>query len=71
MEENKIQKPLILEIEEAKTELVEAVNKAIQVHKLPCYIVDLILQGIVAQVKEGAKQELEMAKEQMKTKEAV
>ena len=65
------QKPLILEIEEAKTELVEAVNKAIQVHKLPCYIVDLILQGIVAQVKEGAKQELEMAKEQMKTKEAV
>ena len=65
------QKPLILEIEEAKTELVEAVNKAIQVHKLPCYMVDLILQGIVAQVKEGAKQELEMAKEQMKTKEAV
>lgn len=65
------QKPLILEIEEAKTKLVEAVNKAIQVHKLPCYIVDLILQGIVAQVKEGAKQELEMAKEQMKTKEAV
>lgn len=65
------QKPLILGIEEAKTELVEAVNKAIQVHKLPCYMVDLILQGIVAQVKEGAKQELEMAKEQMKTKEAV
>lgn len=65
------QKPLILEIEEAKAELVEAVNKAIQVHKLPCCMVDLILQGIVAQVKEGAKQELEMAKEQMKTKEAV
>ena len=65
------QKPLILEIEEAKAELVEAVNNAIQVHKLPCYMVDLILQGIVAQVKEGARQELEMAKEQMKTKEAV
>ena len=65
------QKPLILEIEEAKAELVQAVNNAIQVHKLPCYMVDLILQGIVAQVKEGAKQELEMAKEQMKTKEAV
>lgn len=61
------QKPLILEIEEVKAELVEAVNKAIQVHKLPCYMVDLILQGIVAQVKEGARQELEMAKEQMKT----
>lgn len=61
------QKPLILEIEEAKTELVQAVNNAIQVHKLPCYMVDLILQGIVAQVKEGAKQELEMAKEQIKT----
>lgn len=61
------QKPLILEIEEAKVELVQAVNNAIQVHKLPCYMVDLILQGIVAQVKEGARQELEMAKEQMKT----
>lgn len=61
------QKPLILEIEEAKAELVQAVNNAIQVHKLPCYMVDLILQGIVAQVKEGARQELEMAKEQMKT----
>lgn len=61
------QKPLILEIEEAKAELVQAVNKAIQVHKLPCYMVDLILQGVVAQVKEGARQELEMAKEQIKT----
>lgn len=61
------QKPLILEIEEAKAELIEAVNKAIQVHKLPCYMVDLILQGIVAQIKEGTRQELEMAKEQMKT----
>lgn len=61
------QKPLILEIEEVKAELVQAVNNAIQVHKLPCYMVDLILQGIVAQVKEGARQELEMAKEQMKT----
>jgi hypothetical protein len=61
------QKPLILEIEEAKAELVQAVNNAIQVHKLPCYMVDLILQGIVAQVKEGARQELEMAKEQIKT----
>ena len=61
------QKPLILEIEEAKAELVQAVNNAIQVHKLPCYMVDLILQGIVAQVKEGARQELEIAKEQIKT----
>lgn len=61
------QKPLILEIEEAKAELVEVVNKAIQVHRLPCYMVDLILQGIVAQVKEGTRQELEIAKEQMKT----
>lgn len=67
MEENKIQKPLILEIEEVKAELVQAVNNAIQVHKLPCYMVDLILQGIVAQVKEGTRQELEMAKEQIKT----
>ena len=65
------QKPLILEIEEAKMEIVEVVNKAIQVRKLPCYMVDLILQGIMAQVKDGVRNELEMIKEQMKQNQEV
>ena len=65
MEENNIQKPLILEIDEAKSEIVKAINNAIQIHRLPCYIVDMILSDVYTQVKDGAKQELVMAREQI------
>lgn len=64
MEEQKEKRPLILEIDEAKAEIIQVINNAIQVHGLPCYIVDMILSNISAQVKEGAKNELEMAKKQ-------
>lgn len=64
MEEQKEKRPLILEIDEAKTEIIQVINNAIQVHGLPCYIVDMILSNISALVKEGAKNELEMAKKQ-------
>lgn len=63
------QKPLILEIEESKTEIIQAINNAIHIHKLPCYIVDMILTELRAQVKEGSRNELEMAKEQVKQME--
>ena len=69
MEENKIQKPLILEMDEAKLEIIHVINNAIQVHGLPCYIVDMILSEIGAQIKEGAKNELAMAKAQVKNEE--
>ena len=59
-------KPLILEIDEAKTEIINVINNAIQVHKLPCYIVEMILTELRSQIKEGSRSELEMAKEQMK-----
>ena len=66
VEEKQVQRPFILEMDEAKMEIVQVINNAIQVHKLPFYIVDMILSNICSQVKEGAKNELEMAKEQMK-----
>jgi hypothetical protein len=69
MEENKIQKPFILEVEEAKVEMVQAINNAMQVHKLPCYILDMILADLVSQIKTGAKNELQMAQEQMMIKD--
>lgn len=65
MEENKIQKPFILEMDEAKLEIIQVINKAIQVRKLPLYLLDMVLSEICTQVKEGAKQELAMAKQQM------
>jgi hypothetical protein len=69
MEENRIQKPLILEIDEAKSEIIQVINNAIQVRKLPCYIVDMILSEVVSQVKDVAKQEMAMAKAQVENEE--
>ena len=71
MEENKIQKPFILEIDEAKAEIIQVVNNAIQVRKLPCYMLDMVLSEICVQIKEGAKQELAMARQQMENDEEV
>ena len=68
MEKN-TQKPLIVEIEEAKQEITEAINEALKRHNLPCYFIDPILSLLVLQVKDGAKSELEMAKAQMDEKE--
>lgn len=67
MEENK--KPFILEMDEAKIEIIQAINNAIQVRRLPLYCIDMILSEISSQIKEGAKQELAMAREQVKNEE--
>jgi hypothetical protein len=63
------QKPFILEMDEAKTEIIQVINKAIQVRKLPCYLIDMLMSEIGASIKEGAKQELAMAKAQMENEE--
>ena len=59
------QKPFILEIDEAKKEIIQTVNNAIKVHKLPFYIIDMILSNVSGQIREGAKNELAMANQQM------
>lgn len=69
MEENKIQKPIILEMDEAKAEIIQVINNAIQARKIPCYMLDMILSEISAQIKEGAKNELTMLKQQMEQNE--
>lgn len=61
----KTQKPFILEIEEAKMELAEAINKAINGHNLPVYIVNMILTNFLNQTEMGARNELNRIKEQM------
>lgn len=63
--ENKIERPLILEIEEAKNELIQCVNKIMQEHQLPCYFIEPVLKDIYIQIQNGAKNELETAKAQM------
>ena len=65
----KVKRPFILEMDEAKREIVQSINNAINVHGLPLYIVDMILSELCAQVKDGAKQELAMAKQQVEDQE--
>ena len=67
--EEKITRPFILEVDEAKKEFIQVINNAIQVRQLPCYIIEMILADLHGQIKEGAKSELEMAKAQVKQDE--
>lgn len=56
------QKPLILRMEEAERELVDAVNAVIQRHSLPCYLVEPMIDKIHRQVISGKAAELAEAK---------
>ena len=67
MEENKIQKPLILEIDEAKTEIIQCINNIIQNRKLPCYLLLPTIENIYRDIQIGAQNELAMAREQINT----
>lgn len=60
-----VQRPFLVELDEAKMEIIQSINNAIQVHKVPLYIVDMILSEVSSQIKEGARQELAMAKQQV------
>lgn len=56
-------RPLIIEIEDAKANICQEVNAALR-KGLPCYLVKDILDGILYQIREGAKAELEAARAQ-------
>lgn len=70
--ENKeeMKRPIILEMDETKLELIQVINTAMQLRGIPCYFLDMILAEICAQVKEGAKNELEIARAQVKKPES-
>lgn len=63
------QKPFILEIDEAKSEMIQCVNNVIQVHKLPCYLLLPIIENIYKEVQIGAQNELAMARQQIANEE--
>ena len=56
------QKPIILEIEEAKIELVQAINNIIIKHNIPCYFIEPVLEELHSQVKAAVQVELEQAR---------
>ena len=54
-------RPFVMEYTEAKNKIVVAVNEAMRVHKIPCFLLESILSDILHQVESGAKAEKEDA----------
>lgn len=61
-------KPLIIELNETKAEITSVVNNAIQ-RGLPCYLIEPMLSELLYQIKDGARNELRIAAEQMQNEE--
>ena len=66
---SKTSKPLIVEIDEAKSELSQCVNRLIKEKGVPYYFLESIISEIFEQVKICAKNELMLAKNQVSTDE--
>ena len=59
------QKSIILEMEEAKQELMQCVNDIMQKHGLNCYLLEPTFADLYAQVRATAQNELAQARAQM------
>ena len=59
------QKPLIIEMDEAKQELTQCVNDILRKHGLNCYLIEPMFAELYAQVKASAQNELAQARAQM------
>lgn len=58
------QRPIILEMDDAKQELIQCVNKIMQQHRLSCYLLEPMFAELYAEIKATAKQELAQARAQ-------
>ena len=55
-------KPIILELDEAKQELVQCVNDILYKHGLNCYLIEPMFAYLYEQIKASAQNELARAK---------
>lgn len=60
------QKSIILEMDEAKQELIQCVNEIMRRHGLNCYLMEPTFAELYAEVKAEAKRELAQAREAAK-----
>ena len=65
------QKPIILEMDEAKQELVQCINGILERHRLSCYLIEPMIAELYAQIKASAQQELAQARAQMAERNAM
>lgn len=59
------QKPIILELDEAKQELVQCVNDILTRHRLSCYLIEPMFAELYSQIKMSAQNELAQARADM------
>lgn len=59
------QRPIILEMDDAKRELIQCVNEILQRHRLSCYLIEPMFAELYSQIKATAQNELAQAREQM------
>ena len=59
------QKPIILEMDEAKKELIQYVNEIMKNHNLNCYLMEPAIAELYSQIKITAQNELAQARAQM------
>ena len=57
-------KPIILEMDEAKQELVQCVNDILAKHRLSCYLIEPMFAELYVEIKASAKNELAQARAQ-------
>ena len=62
MSEKREQRPLIIELDDTKKELIQCVNNAVQNRGLPCYLIEPLFAELYTQIKVGAQNELAQAK---------
>ena len=58
------QRSIILELDDAKQELIQCVNNIMSNHGLPCYLIEPIFAELYSEIKASAKRELMQAREQ-------
>ena len=64
------QKSIILEMDEAKQELIQCVNDVLRRHGLNCYLIEPMFADLYAQIKATAQNELARAKAEMESTQA-
>lgn len=54
-------RPFCVDYNNAKNEIFKAINNAIEIHKIPLFLLEGVLKEALHQVKEGASAEVESA----------
>lgn len=65
-----MEKSIILEMDEAKQELIQCVNNILHKHNLSCYLIEPIFADLYTEIKTTAQRELAQARMQMEAAEA-